>query len=237
MSADELRQTFPRRSGQAIVHRSWTVDLDTAGALIRWGKSGAARLRQEVAEMAEHFPRWLLTVSAGRDRVLCPHCSGLLVFDNGLRCAQCERPVRSTAVPRGASLAWFGLMPPVGIDGLTRLKKGLVAKPPALHVVGDRADIGHYLLVPLVALYPTEFPAAPPRVAYLPGLFQVPGMPEEQCSHTYHMFSGGFMCLFAPGEWRATMTCRELLQQRAYAHVIKLLSYANGRRQAFAIVS
>jgi hypothetical protein len=51
------------------------------------------------------------------------------------------------------------------------------------------------------------------------------------------MFSDGFMCLFAAGEWRTTMSCRELLQQRAYAHAIKLLNYANGKREAFAIVS
>jgi hypothetical protein len=104
-------------------------------------------------------------------------------------------------------------------------------------VVGSRPDLGHYLLVPLVALYPADFPTAPPRVAYFQGMFQVPGMPAEGCSHTYHMFSGGFMCLFAPDEWRSSMTCRDVLQQRAYAHVIKLLNYADGRRQAFAIVS
>jgi hypothetical protein len=228
-----LLQVFPRRVDGSIVHHRFAVDLDAAASIVSWGRGGPARLRREVAEMAEHFPRWLLTISVGRERVTCA-CGGMLIFDRGLRCAGCERP---GARPAAAQLAWFGLLPPVGIDGLTRLKKGLLAKPPAQHVVGQRDDLGHYLLVPLVALYPAEFPASPPRVAYLPGLFRVPGMPPAACSHAYHMFSDGFMCLFAAGEWRTTMSCRELLQQRAYAHAIKLLNYANGKREAFAIVS
>jgi hypothetical protein len=229
----ELLQVFPRRVDGTVVHHRFAVDLDAASPFAAWGRGGAARLRREVTEMAEHFPRWLLTVSVGRERVTCP-CGGMLVFDRSLRCAQCERPADR---PAAAQLAWFGLLPPVGIDGLPRLKKGLLAKPPAQHVLGQRDDLGHYLLVPLVALYPPDFPAAPPRVAYLPGLFRVPGMPPAACSHDYHMLSEGFMCLFAAREWRPTMSCRELLQQRAYAHVIKLLNYANGKREAFAIVS
>ena len=51
------------------------------------------------------------------------------------------------------------------------------------------------------------------------------------------MLGDGTMCLFAAGQWRRSMTCREVLQQRAYPHVIKLLNYADGKRDAFAIVS
>ena len=75
------------------------------------------------------------------------------------------------------------------------------------------------------------------QVAYLPGFFQMPGLPREAPSHRVHMLSGGVMCLFAPNDWRREMTCREVLQQRAYPHVIKMLNYANGSRSAFDIVS
>ena len=72
---------------------------------------------------------------------------------------------------------------------------------------------------------------------YLPEFFQIRGIPSPTPSHEYHMFDKGQMCLFAAGQWRAETTCREVLQQRAYAHVIKLLNYANGKRDAFGIVS
>jgi hypothetical protein len=45
------------------------------------------------------------------------------------------------------------------------------------------------------------------------------------------------MCLFAAGQWSPEMTCREVLQQRAYAHLVKMLRYANGKADAFAVVS
>jgi hypothetical protein len=62
-------------------------------------------------------------------------------------------------------------------------------------------------------------------------------MPRDAASHEVHLYGSGCMCLFAPGEWRPEMSCREVLQQRAYAHVIKLLNYGNGKRDAFTLVS
>jgi len=237
--SSELQQLFPKRADDgSIIHKRWKVDLDAATELAAWTSRGArARLQRETAEMAQHFPRWLLTASDGRDRVCCRRCGSALVFDRGLRCVECDTRVSRSRLPSGALLSWFGLMPPIGVDGLARLRKRLTARPPAHHVLGQRADLGHYLLVPLVATYPRIFPASPPRVAYLAGLFKVRGMPAQTASHAYHMYSGGFMCLFAPGEWRHLISCRELLQQRAYAHVIKLLNYADGKRAAFDIVS
>ncbi len=229
-----LEQVFPRREGDRLVHHRWEVDLETAGRVLHAG-DGGTRLRREAAEMAEHFPRWLLTVSLGRDRVLCG-CGGMLVFDRGLRCVICDRRA-SLSTLGAAQLAWFGLLPPVGLGGLPSLRDRLVARTPRLHVVGEQPSTGTYLLVPLVAVYLGCYPESPPRVAYLPGFFEIRGMPREAPSHEVHLLGGGFMCLFAGGEWRRAMTCREVLQQRAYAHVIKLLNWAAGKRNAFAIVS
>jgi len=231
------QQMFPRQVDGAISHHKWEVDLESALQVQGWSGKQRDRIEREIDEMAKHFPRWLLTVSIDRERVVCKHCGGMLVFDRGLRCVQCETALRSQQLPTEARLAWFGLMPPIGIDGLTKLRKGLIDKPPPQHVVGQRPDIGHYLLVPTLAIYPSEFPNSPVRVAYLPGFSKIPGIPREGPSHTYHMLSNGFMCLFAAGEWKRDMTCCSVLQQRAYAHVIKLLNYGNGKRDAFAIVT
>ena len=70
---------------------------------------------------------------------------------------------------------------------------------------------------------------------YLPEFRDIPGVPRAEYSHAFHMIGQGRMCLFAGGEWHDRMTAREVLQQRAYAHVIKFLNYANGKTDAFAI--
>ncbi len=228
-----LTQQFPRRDGERIVHRTWTVDLAAAGKLLGRG-ADAARLLREAREMAQHFPRWVLTIALGRDRALCRRCGGLLVFDRGLRCVECGAAM---AAPRGALLAWFGVLPPVGLDGLGALAERIAARPPPFHIVGERAPIGRYLLVPLLAHYPAAFPERELRVAYLPGFFSIPGVPADAPNHQVHLLGSGVMCLFAPGEWQPALSCREVLQQRAYAHAIKLLNFAAGRKRAFAIVS
>ncbi|MBI4864311.1 MAG: hypothetical protein HY815_29240 [Candidatus Riflebacteria bacterium] len=231
----ELTQTFPRRENGQIVHRSWSVDLECALGAGQAAGLSSQRLRREVAEMAQHFPRWILTVHLDREVKLCQRCQGMLVFDRGLSCVVCDR--RYGRPPAGARLTWFGLLPPIGIEGLHRVRDRLVASPPDRHVVGSREGIGRYLLVPLVASYPPDYPEKEPHVHYLPGFFRIPGMPQEAPSHLCHLLTGGRMCLFAPGQWSSSMTCREVLQQRAYAHVIKLLNHADGKHDAFAVVT
>ena len=230
-------QIFPRVEAGRVVHKTWSVDLDTALQCLRSPSFTRDRLFREMEEMKEHFPRWILTIGVGRDLACCKQCNSMLVFDHGLRCVACERERALRKVPENASLAWFGLMPPVGVDALNHIRSGLIANPPRQHVVGHRDDMGSYLLVPLVASYVFEFPERAPSVFYLPGFFAVPGMPRDAPSHVFHMFDQGQMCLFAPGQWQKEMTVREVLQQRAYAHVIKLLNFANGKKNAFAIVS
>ncbi|MCC6806284.1 MAG: hypothetical protein IT381_02575 [Deltaproteobacteria bacterium] len=221
-------QQFPTASGP----RRWQVDV--ANVVKLWGFDGA-RLERELSEMREHFGRWVLSVAKDGRLVRCPGCNGVLVHDRGVRCVACERPFqakRDTHRP-----AWFGLLPPIGLDGLGAIRDAIMTKPPAQHVVGTHPSIGRYLLVPLVAILPAAFPIAPVQVHYLPTIRHVAGMPQEPVSHAFHMLPNEQMCLFAGSEWQSEMSCRETLQQRAYAHVIKLLNYANGKKSAFAIVS
>ncbi|MFH1807925.1 MAG: hypothetical protein ABIJ09_04230 [Pseudomonadota bacterium] len=235
--ADKLTQLFPRRVDGQITHRTWSVDLGTALHVNDLGDGGGSRLHREVQEMAEHLPRWVLTVAENSQRIPCPSCGGVLVFDRGIRCAECERALASRQIKRGFLLAWFGLMPPIGIDGLGRLKAAVIKRAPPQHVVGQQAGIGHFLLVPLTAIYPPGFPHRQVKVAYLPGFFSMPGVPSTGMRHDIHMLDQGFMCLFAGGQWQPEMSCREVLQQRAYAHVVKLLNFGNGKKNAFAKVS
>jgi len=232
----DLIQRFPRRNNGKVEHVTWSVDVDAASVL---SGIGAARVQKEVADMAQHMQRWVLTVATGQrsDLITCAKCDGMLVFDRGIRCVQCGKPTSKTRVKK-ARLAWFGLLPPIGVDGLNRVKQKLAKKgAPPQHVFGQRDDIGSFLLVPLVAIYPTTFPTGSVKVTYLPGFWQLPHMPKNNAAHDYHMLGDSVMCLFAGGEWKQRMTCREVLQQRAYPHVIKMLNYANGKRNAFAIVS
>jgi len=232
-----LEQVFPRQEHGRIVHKSFTPDLNAAHDFVRCRAFTAERLLREVTEMATHFPRWLLTLGVGRETLACRGCGGLVVFERGARCVLCGREVKRGSVSDATNLAWFGLMPPIGVDGLGRLKESLAARAAARHVVGRREDIGTYLLVPLVAAYHAEYPANAPSVCYLPGIFSIPGMPPDTTSHAYHLFGHGQMCLFASGQWSKEMTVRDVLQQRAYAHVVKLLNYADGKKTAFQIVS
>jgi hypothetical protein len=213
--------------------RQWTVDI-AAFAKLR-PLVEVERIDRELAEMAQHFPRWVLSVSDGHALTKCPACGGVLVFDGGVRCVACERAFN--ARKDNHHPAWFGLLPPIGLGGLTNIKDALVAKPPPGHVVGEHATIGAYLLVPLIAVIPAQFPHQAPAVHYLPTIRAIAGMPQEEVSHAFHMLSNHQMCLYASGEWTADTTCRETLQQRAFAHVVKLLNFANGKKTAFAIVS
>ena len=235
--ATSIVQTLPKRTAAGVEHLQWLLDLDAAATFAWWRNARPDRLEREAVEMACHFPRWLLTAARGQQLLPCPACGGMLVFDRGVRCAQCARELARSKIPGGTKLAWFGLMPPMGIDSLRRLRDHLVQEAPARHVVGHTPAIGSYLLVPLLAVYPDTFPADSPRVSYFPEFFSIPGMPGRGPAHAHHMLSDDVMCLFAAGQWSPETTCREVLQQRAYAHVVKLLNYADGNTRSFAKVS
>jgi len=236
MTPGTLTQQFPIREGDKIVHRRWAVDLKIASCAVRASPPPADRLRSEVSEMCTHLPRWVLTVAGPREPLACA-CGGLLVFDRGLRCVACGRTRAPSDLPGTARLAWFGLMPPVGIDSLKRVKRALAKGAPPRHVVGSDPELGTYLLVPLVAAYPPGYPACPPQVIYQPGFFRIRGTPPDHASHEAHLYGQGVMCLFASGQWTRSMTVRQVLQQRAYAHVIKMLNYTDGKHRSFAKVS
>ena len=226
-----IEHVFPVRRGGEVVHERWSVDLVAAA---RSAGVSVERITREATEMAQHFPRWLLVLVREGQPVQCK-CDGLFVFGAGARCVSCGKSPPRDA--RGARAGWFGLLPPIGIDGLGKIRDALVAKPPRRHVVGKRDALGTYVLVPLVVQYREAYPREPLDVYYLPEFRDIPGVPRDEYSHQFHMIGQGRMCLFAPNEWREELSCREVLQQRAYPHVIKFLNFANGKKDAFAIVT
>lgn len=231
-----VTQMFPRREEGRVVHHRWEVDIEAVGRAFGTVRGGLGRIESELQQMAEHLPRWLLTLSRAGRLVSCAKCKGAIVFDRGVSCVVCGRPVAHRAMQR-ARPAWFGLLPPIGIDSLPNIRVALADQTPRQHVVGHRPEIGNFLLVPLVAQYPVAFPTVPPELFYLPGFFDIRGVPKEGMSHEYHMLERGRMCLFAGGQWSQTTSCREVVQQRAYPHVIKLLRYGDGKRDAFTKVT
>jgi hypothetical protein len=233
--AAAIVQRFPRRQDGVITHKTWEVDLAAAAKLNALRGRAAERLQTEASEMATHFGRWLLTVSRRGERLRCGQCGGMWVFDRGVRCVACDAVAQKLG--RDARLAWFGLLPPIAFDSLTAVAPAILSKPPAEHLVGENAELGHFLLVPLCVEYPADFPESPVGVHYLPGFFTIKGVPAPRVSHEIHLLNDRMMCLFTQSQWQPSLTCREVLQQRAYAHVIKLLNYANGKRDAFGIVT
>ncbi len=227
-----IEQRFPIKQGGAVTHKRWSLDVAVAARL---NGMPVDQLAGEARDMAAHFPRWLLTIVCDGQPVPCRACEGLFVFDAGVRCVQCSKAARD--LPRNGRAGWFGLMPPIGIEGLANIRDALVARPPRRHVVGRADTLGNYLLVPLVACYAADHPKHPIDVYYLPEFRDIPGVPRNEFSHAFHMIGTGRMCLFAAEDWHDRITCREVLQQRAYAHVIKFLNYANGKHDAFAVVT
>jgi hypothetical protein len=225
-------QTLPMKVDGAVVHKRWTLDLRAA---VRASGVDRDRLARDAAEMAEHFSRWVLILVREGQPVPCSSCASMIVFDDGLRCASCAKALKG--VPTGAHAGWFGLLPPIGLDGLPTVRDAVLAKPPRRHVVGRRDELGAFILVPLVAMYGPTYPRTPLEVFYLPEFRDIPGIPRDEYSHAFHMIGKGRMCLFAAGDWREELSPRVVLQQRAYPHAIKFLNYANGKQDAFAIVT
>jgi len=194
------------------------ADLTATGRVADWARSNPALAAAEAAEMATHFPAWLLTVSNGTALTLCKQCGELLLFSEGkLRCRGCGR------VGKGPRLAWTGHLP-LPVDGLPRALGRILVQPhpayPLVTVGGTRL-----WLVPVVAHYPVDWPRSQPTIQYNPDLFRILGIASPSASH--HMI-GATLCLYASGQWRS-VTLRVVLQQRVVNHLASMLKIGDGQ--------
>src|SRR5688572_30509785 len=141
-----VEHMFPTANGP----KRWSVDIAAAA---RSAGITVERMTREANEMAKHFPRWLLVLVREGQPLQCK-CDGLYIFDRGARCVLCDKPPKDTRSHAG----WFGVLPPIGIDSLSKIRDQIVKKPPRRHVIGARDPLGTYMLVPLVVQYPHSYP-------------------------------------------------------------------------------
>lgn len=188
-------------------------------------------LRQEQAEMAEHFPRWSLTVL---DDIMgsplhCPRCRVMVrLSERGIVCPECGCEIQ---IPQSAALAWVGHMP-VPVNDLTQARARIARHPHPSYPLVQVGD-AEFLLVPLVAAYSRNWPHEPPTVRYDHHLATMLELPSWYGS-TYHILNNDMLCIYYPGHWTA-QTMRNVLQQRVVNHLASLLKCANGvpPQQAF----
>jgi len=219
-----------------VIHRltlsgretAWPVDLTAAGRVQRWARQRPERLASEVAEMTQHFPRWLLALAPrdGEQPVACKACKGLIVpWDGAWRCVVCRRAVTPQDTQ---ALGWVGHLPALWPEH-SRLAPR--TSPPAGHAFATAG--GHrYLLTPLTITYPEAWPHSDPHVRYGAGLLRFLGL---TANGRIHMYDARRPCLYYPGQWRG-VSVRAVLQQRVVNHLASLIKLAMGRAPEEAFI-
>jgi hypothetical protein len=193
------------------------VDAVAAAKVMAWVRREPEMWRTDLATMATHFPHWALVGGKGAQPARC-ECGGPLVPTEGaLRCAICGEEGRAD------TLLWVGQMPV-----LARPEASFAPRRAALQAAGfgeARAGALLYLLVPLVVVYPSEWPSLEPGVYYAPKWLTTLALPLAD--GRYHIVGGGRACLFGWGQWRP-MSVAAVLQQRVVNHTVSLLKIAAG---------
>jgi hypothetical protein len=189
----------------------------------------AARTRNillpDLTGMADYFPHWLLVGTAQARPLICPTCRTLSVpVDGAIRCLKCRQSQQADG------LAWVGHIPI-----LARLEPAFEVRRQALSRAGfPEVMVGQtvYLLVPLVVIYPAEWPNVEPMVRYDRRWLTAMDLPHSSGSH--HLIQNGRACIFGWNQWQA-MPIHAVLQQRMVNHIHSLCKIAAGQRpdQAF----
>ena len=203
---------------------SWLLNLEAASRLQRWSQENPLLLQTEAMEMSQHFPSWLLIAVREGKPLRCNKCDELMVYKaRGLTCAGCDRDFKGNLRQAKLSVAWIGHLPvPVPTNGL--LLKRLGTNPDSIAPL-VKANGQSYLLVPLLACYPENWPQLPPLIHYDRGFLNRIGI--EGAGHSTHLVGadGTTMCLYT--SWRA-VTLRVVLQQRVVNHVVSLCKMVEG---------
>lgn len=203
---------------------SWELNLKAAGRAQRWSQNDPALLAQEAMEMQQYFPTWLLTAVRDGKILNCASCGELMVWKpKGLVCVICDCEFKGKLRQAKLNLAWVGHVPaPVPQDGplLERLWANPDPSAPLIKVSGQG-----YLLVPLLAYYPENWPQHAPMVSYDRAFLDRLGI--KAAGHSTHLVGaeGTTMCLYSG--WRA-VTLRVVLQQRAVNHIVSLFKLVQG---------
>jgi hypothetical protein len=200
------------------------LNLEAASRIQRWSQENLVLLQEEATKMIQYFPSWLLVAVREEKPLRCDKCDELMVFKaSGLTCAGCEHGFKGNLRQAKLSLAWIGHLPvPIPANGL--LLERLFAHPdPTAPLV--KAGGQPYLLVPLLACYPENWPQHPPLIHYDRSFLNRIGI--QGVGHSTHLVGadGTTMCLYT--SWRA-VTLRIVLQQRVVNHVVSLFKIVQG---------
>ncbi len=211
-----------RKTLSSGIEYAWQVDLHVAGELHGWSRRAEALLAQEIAEMGEHFPHWLLVAGRHGRALRCQHCPEPLIFAEGA--ARCPACWRAATLPADTTLLWIGQLPT-----LVRNAPALERRLPALAEAGYptiMAGEARYLLASLSVSYPDDWPQHEPAVRYASGFLPLLGI-AETISGSTHMLGDRQACLYASGQWRGS-SVRVVLQQRVVNHLASLIKIAAG---------
>jgi hypothetical protein len=217
-------ETLPKQ--KTIYHRTsiagrelaWAPDIGGAARAMPWAGRSSAALLADLESMADYFPHWVLVGTHKGRSVICGACglSGAPI-DRAIRCPQCLAELPADG------LRWVGHLP-----ALARPEPRFLQRADALRdggfedlLVGDQ----RYLLIPLSASYPAEWPNVEPAIRYAPRWLDLAGLPRASASH--HLVGVGQACLYAWGEWQA-QTVASVLQQRVVNHAASLLKIMAG---------
>lgn len=205
----------------------WQVD-SSAVRTVRgndWLERFPQLLMQDIQEMEQSFPRWILVAGNGANPVACPSDGEYITLKDGqLRCVQCGEVYQGQV----GSLIWTGLLP-VQVTGAERVENLVRRKIAAGSLqIGclDQAN-ALFLFAPIKVVYPTNWPNNAPEAFYIKGFFEALDVRVSGASHSYHMLSDSKICMFA--QWH-NMSIREVIQNRIAPHALAIVTIANGER-------
>jgi hypothetical protein len=205
---------------------AWQPDAAGAARAMPWAGRRADALLADLRSMADYFPHWVLVATLGGRAATCAACAAPGVpADGAVRCPGCWAPLDADG------LRWVGHLP-----ALSRPEPRFRARADALRAGGfEDVAVGErrYLLIPLSATYPAEWPNVEPAIRYAARWLDLAGLPRASAGH--HLVGVGQACLYAWGEWQA-QTIASVLQQRVVNHAASLLKIVAGAAPAAAFI-
>ncbi|MBI4850982.1 MAG: hypothetical protein HY819_04050 [Acidobacteria bacterium] len=208
--------------------KTWAIDRKVLKAkLPSYSWLGNERfLERDLSEMSKYLPHWILTVGKDLDPLKSKCClDNLAPIQGELRCILCNQP--STEKPN--TLVWTGLLP-VNLEGrpkaLKKLEKAQASgklKYPFISPGGKK-----HLLVPVLVVYPSNWPYSPPQAHYLDR--QYIDALKLPSGHNSHIVGSRTMCLyhgFHSGQWDDNTTIMYVIANRVAPHMLALLKLAD----------
>ena len=206
--------------------KAWTIDTKVLASKLpsyTWLRNERF-LERDAREMHEYLPHWIITVGSGIDPLRSKCCTdNLAPIEGELRCILCHR----ASAEKPNTLAWTGLLP-VNLEGrpktLKRLEKAQTdgkLKYPFISPGGKR-----HLLVPVLLVYPANWPYSPPQAHYLDRQY-LDGL-KLPSGHIAHVIGDRTMCLYGHhgSEWNDNTTIMHVIANRVAPHMLALLKLA-----------